>query len=323
MKRSRATRGRLAPTIALLLATLCGTTAHAQAEASGWQWLRSKNRRVEKGNERMAAGDAKGALEHYASAARELPAEGGVHLNRGLALLATGDLPGAREALRLALEPPAPTGVRADAHYDLGVAFYGEADALAGEERHDEAQKLFREAIDAFRQALRLRPRDRSAAWNLELAARRLQEQREKQEKKEQEQEQQEKDQQKQEDAQDPGEQKKDDEAQQEPGEQGEPSSKTGDDEQQAKQDEPSGGEKPNEEKAQSGADDRKPAGAPPDARKPDAAKDRAEAAEGQPALPSDVAHALDALQDSEQNLERVKAQLRARREQRRPEKDW
>jgi len=73
--------------------------------------------------------------------------------------------------------------VRADAYYDLGVAFYKEADAKAGEKDHEEAQKLFREATEAFKHGLRLRPGDRNGAWNYELAARRIREQEEQQKK--------------------------------------------------------------------------------------------------------------------------------------------
>ncbi|MDD9939084.1 MAG: hypothetical protein OXT09_36180, partial [Myxococcales bacterium] len=158
--------------------------------------LRSENSHVERGNEHMAAAEHAAALEAYNSAARELPAEGGVHLDRGLALLATGDLPAAREALSLASHPPASKAVRADAYYNLGLAFYTEADQLAASEDHQGAQQLFREAVDALKRSLRLRPGDPNTAWNYELALRRLREEEQKQQEQEQDQDQQNQDQQ-------------------------------------------------------------------------------------------------------------------------------
>ena len=278
----------------------------ARADEPGWRWLRSKNRHVEHGNEKMAAGDEKAALEHYDAAARELPSEGGVHLNRGLALLGSGDLAGAREAFRQALEPPASAAVRADAHYDLGIDFYRDADALAGKESHDEAQKLFREAADAFRQALRLRPSDRNAAWNLELAARRVREQEEKQKQEEQEQQKNE-----QQDEQQKG---QDEQKQQEP-------------EQQKDQPKPQDQQgKPGEQDKQREQDQKTDATTRQSGQEEPKRSAGREAREGQPApqaLPSDVTQALDALQDSEENLERVKARMRSQRERRTPEKDW
>ena len=174
---------------AFLMASLSFVVA---ARAHAWDPFLVENEHVQAGNERMAANDAAGALTHYDRAARELPNEAGVHLNRGLALLEAGDLDRAREAFLLATEPPAPADVRADAYYDLGLAFYRQADAAAREQNHEEAQRLFREAADAFRQSLRIRPGNDDAGWNLELALRRIREQQEQQRQQEQEQQEQE-----------------------------------------------------------------------------------------------------------------------------------
>src|SRR5690606_20473821 len=103
---------------AFLMASLSFVVA---ARAHAWDPFLVENEHVQAGNERMAANDAAGALTHYDRAARELPNEAGVHLNRGLALLEAGDLDRAREAFLLATEPPAPADVRADAYYDLGL----------------------------------------------------------------------------------------------------------------------------------------------------------------------------------------------------------
>jgi tetratricopeptide (TPR) repeat protein len=143
--------------VARVLLCACAWIVSDSASAQSGLF-RSKNGDVERGNELMSRGDPKGALEAYDRAARALPSEGAVHLNRGLALLSQGNLEAAREALRLATDPPASNEVRADAYYDLGIAFYRHAEAELAEQRPEEAQKAFREASDAFRKALRMRP---------------------------------------------------------------------------------------------------------------------------------------------------------------------
>jgi Ca-activated chloride channel family protein len=286
--------------MALLMAPL--SRAHADAPAPAppaptekWSLLRSKNSNVEDGNQRLLAGDAKGALAAYDRAARELPSEGGVHLNRGLALLRSGDLPKARDALHLGSQPPASADVRADAYYDLGITFYKEADQRAGEQKHDEAQKLFREAAESFKQALRKRPGDRNSAWNYELAARRIREQEEEQKKQEEEQkkqDQQKQDQQKQ-DQQNPDQQKQDQQKQD-----------------QAKNDQQKPEQKPQD---QQGKQD----------QQQQQQQQQADAQQQPPAPRPEVDRALDALQDGEENLERLRAMNRAAAERRKPDKDW
>ncbi|MDH5493084.1 MAG: hypothetical protein OEY14_14110, partial [Myxococcales bacterium] len=166
----------------LSILAILAFTLGAAGSARAWEPLRAANGHVERGNRRMAEEDPAGALEAYDAAARELPSEAGVHLNRGVALLASGDHARAREALLLATEPSAPAELRGAAYYDLGLSFYREGDRLALEEDHQGAQDQFREAADAFRRSLRAAPGNRDAAWNLELALRRIQEQQEQQE---------------------------------------------------------------------------------------------------------------------------------------------
>lgn len=282
--------------------------APGMVRAEAFSWLRSENRNVRDGNAKLAAGDQKAAQSAYDKAARELPAEGGVHLDRGLALLRAGNLPAAREALRLATQPPASTAVRADAYYDLGNTFYKEADARAGEKKHDEAQQLFREAEDAFKHSLRLRPSDPNTAWNHELTARRIREQEEKQKQKEQQdRDKQDKDKDKQQ-----GDPQQDKDKQDKDKQQGDPQQDK--DKQQAQDQQKKDSQqapKPDQKK------DQQQAQAQPD-KQPK--KDEPQQA---PAVRPEVDRALDALQDSEQNLERLRAMNRAARERRKPEKDW
>jgi tetratricopeptide (TPR) repeat protein len=277
----------------LIASAICALTSEARA----WDLLRSRNRAVEQGNAKLKKNDAAGALKDYDRASRELPSNGGVQLDRGLALLSKADLIGARQALLLATEPPAPSEVRANAYYNLGVAFYREAELKAGEKNHAEAQKLFREAVDSFKRSLRLKPANRDAAWNLELAARRINEEQKKEEEKKREEE-------KKPDPQKPDPQK---------GDQQKPSD-------QSKDNEPP--------KDQQKPDPRKPQDQPSKPQQPqpkpgDQAQDKKPAPDEPKALPADAQQALDALQNGEENLERYKARARAARERRAPEKDW
>ena len=258
----------------------------APSHALAWEWFRSENAHVRDGNTALRAGDAAGASAQYDQAARELPREPGVQLNRGLALLAQGEQHGpAREAFLRATEPPAPREMRAAAHYDAGLSFYQEGDAAAGTDDHRAAQESFRQAAEQFRQSLRQVPGNRDAAWNLELALRRLNEEEEEQEQQDQ-QEQQENQDQQQQDQQNQDQQQQDQQNQ---------------DQQQQDQE-----QQPEEQPGQEGE---------PDESEAPGTTERS--------LPADQERVLDALQDNEDNLERARARARGQRERRRPAQDW
>ena len=275
----------------LTIALLC---ISSMAQADSKSWFRSKNDEVSRGNERMAQKDAKGALAAYDEAAKALPNAQGVHLDRGLALMALGEIEKAREALLLATQPPADKSLRASAYYNLGNSFYKTADAAAKQDQHEEAQKLFREAVDAYKQSLRLGPGNANAAWNLQLAARRIAEEEEKQKKEEQDQQNQ--DQQNQ-DQQNQDQQNQDQQNQ---------------DQQNQDQQNPDQ-KQPQQDKSQ----EKQPQPSP-------SQQDQQPQQEQKPApRPSEAERALDALQDSEQNLQQYRARQRAMQERRKPDKDW
>lgn len=289
------------------------------APARAWEPFRSQNSEVLQGNEHLAKGQVPEAIAAYDAAAKRLPNEPGVHLDRGLALLKAGKLPEAREALRLATQGGQDAELRGKAHYNLGLAFLREADQNAQQENHGEAQKLLREAADAFKSSLRASPKNRDAAWNLELARRRLLEQ----EKKQQEKRQQEDEKKKQEE-----EQKEQDEEQKQEGQDGQNDSDSERDPQQGgdagqPQAEPDAGDH-----GQGEPDAEQDAGAPQPPRQPEQDPDPArEPSEGearpQPAMPEHMQKALDALEDGEESLQKHRAATRARQRPRRVEKDW
>jgi hypothetical protein len=105
------------------------------------------------------------AAEHYLELARR--GEGGdtVWFNAGTALLAADQLPQARDVLARAARSVDPE-VRFRAAYNLGLlALRRAATDPSGRETH------LAEARRWYREALLLRPGDRAAKWNLELAA--------------------------------------------------------------------------------------------------------------------------------------------------------
>jgi Flp pilus assembly protein TadD len=317
--------------IVLVLASVSALLAPLRARAELPSWLRTENGHVEDGNALLAKGDAKGALAEYDKAARQLPDDPGVQLNRGLALLKMGELPKAREALVSAGSAAAQPSVRADAYQNLALAFYRDGDALATQNKHGEAQKMFQEAVDAAKRSLRLRPADPSTAWNLELASRRLREEKaKKQAEDEKKQQDEKKDDQKQDqngqgqDSQDPDDQQ--DQQKQDPADpkqdDAQKDQKQNDPQKQAEDEKKKQEEqKKQQEQAQKNAEQQKKDA---EQKKRDAAQGQEPKDEGeQKPIPADVKQALDSLKDSEQNFERVRARQRAMQENRAPEKDW
>jgi Ca-activated chloride channel family protein len=308
-----------------LVAFVTGLTwSHTQRAAAELPpFLRSENHEVRDGNQALQKGDAKGALDAYNRAARQLPEAAGVQLDRGLALLKQGEYGKAREALLAATAPGAPTNLRADAYQDLALSFYREADGLATQNKHEEAQKLFREALDSAKRSLRLRPGDPDTAWNLELSARRIREEDEKKkqddEKKKQDDEKKDQDKDKDKSDSDQQDQKQDSDQKQDQkpddpkdGDKkkpDKPDDKKGQDQQdQAKQDQP---QPPKQDPAK------------PEQKPKDSAEEPGEEKPEQHALPKEAAQALDSLEGGEENFERYRARQRVARERRAPEKDW
>lgn len=317
--------------IACLWLVVCLSTS---ATALAWEPFRSPNANVERGNALMAEGKTEDALEAYSQAARELPDQAGVHLNRGLALSRAGRLEEAKQAFDLATRSKGDRELRADSYYNLGNSFMAEANRLADSEDLKGAQGQLREASDAFKQALRNRPGFRDAAWNLELAKRRMV-QLEEEERKQQESEDQEKDDSQDQDGEEPpedeqqGDEPKDDSKDDAQGDESEGDSK-GD----PQGDEPEQGNEPQDPSQDGDAGSQPPP--EPEPAGPDAGAQQEPPTNDDPAprpsdpgqpdqepLPQHVKQVLDALQDGEDNLQRHEAQRRARQRPRRVEKDW
>jgi Ca-activated chloride channel homolog len=131
----------------------------------GFKLFESRNRDVEQGNAALQAGKPEDALAHYDKAVAKLPAESGVHFDRGAALYALSRFEEAGQEFLRATEGQ-DEGLKAAAFRSLG-------NALARQEKH-------KDAVAAYKRALALRPDDKAAKWNLEIALRKQKEEEEK-----------------------------------------------------------------------------------------------------------------------------------------------
>jgi Ca-activated chloride channel homolog len=152
--------GRMAVLTLLLIALLPGLT--------GFDLLSRPHPDVEEGNRLMAAGKAAEALAAYDRALASRPDDPAIHYDRGAALYQLGKLPEARAEFQRAAEAQGvDPALKADALYNMGNSLL--------------RQEQAKDAIDAYKRTLGLRPDDRRAKWNLELALRRLREQQQQQ----------------------------------------------------------------------------------------------------------------------------------------------
>ena len=133
---------------------------------SAFDPLASRNREVEQGNAAMQAGKADDALKHYDAAVAKLPADAGAHFDRGTALYALSRFDEAGQEFLRATEAKDGT-LKAAAFYNLANAFF--------------KKEKFKEAVEAYKRALALDPRDQRAKWNLEIALRKQKDQEDKQ----------------------------------------------------------------------------------------------------------------------------------------------
>nr|NIP80279.1 tetratricopeptide repeat protein [Gemmatimonadota bacterium]NIQ55266.1 tetratricopeptide repeat protein [Gemmatimonadota bacterium]NIU75467.1 tetratricopeptide repeat protein [Gammaproteobacteria bacterium]NIX45195.1 tetratricopeptide repeat protein [Gemmatimonadota bacterium]NIY09451.1 tetratricopeptide repeat protein [Gemmatimonadota bacterium] len=122
---------------------------------------------VERGNRLYRAGKYEAAVAEYRAVLADGDDTPVLRYNLGTALLRLGRYREAEEHLRAALDAVDPT-TREWVYYNLGQRFLEDARAEDGEA----ATTLYDAAVEAYRQALRLRPGDGDAKWNYELALR-------------------------------------------------------------------------------------------------------------------------------------------------------
>jgi Ca-activated chloride channel family protein len=128
-----------------------------------------------RGNKLYAAEKYPEAAETYSRALKLRPDDPTLQHNRGAALYKAGQLQASEQAFSAAMAD-APQQLQQDLHYNIGNARYRLAN--------------FKGAIEQYKQALRLKPDDGEAKYNLELAQRKLKEQEEQQQQRKDQQEQ-------------------------------------------------------------------------------------------------------------------------------------
>lgn len=127
----------------------------------------------ERGNRLFRAGNYAEAVAEYRDALRDGDDSPTLRYNLGTALLHLGRYDEAQEHLEAALDAVDPE-LRQWAYYNLGQRFLEHA--RTGTDPRA-AMGLYDAAVEAYRQALRLRPDDGDAKWNYELALRERQDQ--------------------------------------------------------------------------------------------------------------------------------------------------
>ena len=131
----------------------------------GFAVLEKRDPEIEAGNAALKAGKPDDALAHYDKAAKKLPADAGVHFDRGAALYALSRFDEAGQEFLRATDAK-DAALKQSAFYNLGNALF--------------KKEKFKEAVGAYTRALGLRPDDKQAKWNLEIALKKQREDEEK-----------------------------------------------------------------------------------------------------------------------------------------------
>jgi Ca-activated chloride channel homolog len=131
----------------------------------GFAVLEKRDSDIEAGNAALKAGKPDDALVQYDKAVKKLPADAGAHFNRGAALYALSRFEEAGQEFLRATDAKEAV-LKESAFYNLGNALF--------------KKDKFKEAVAAYTRALGLRPDDKPAKWNLEIALKKQREDEEK-----------------------------------------------------------------------------------------------------------------------------------------------
>jgi Ca-activated chloride channel family protein len=126
---------------------------------------------LERGNRHYRAGRYAEAVREYEAALRDNVNTPELHYNLGTALLQLGRFQDAQQHLQRALLAPDP-GLRQRTYFNEGYRTL-----IPGRRGGSDADQQLDAAIESYKHALRLDPRDQDAKWNLELALRKKEEQ--------------------------------------------------------------------------------------------------------------------------------------------------
>ncbi|MCP4198063.1 MAG: tetratricopeptide repeat protein [Proteobacteria bacterium] len=252
-------------------------------EAVAFDLFTKQDGEVAEGNEHLAQGKPEQAMASYNKVPGSLQGNHSVNLNRGLALSRMGEekIDEAMQVLQKAADSEAPDRIRARALANLGNAFFKKED--------------YEEAIKRYQQSLMLAPGNKDIAWNLELAMQR---------KKQQEQDQQEQDKQDQQD-QDKQEQDKQDQQDQDKQEQDQQEQ---DQQEQDKQDQQ---DQDKQEQDQQEQDQQEQDKQDQDKQEQDKQDQQEQEQQPEPKTKQEVEQLLDALDKTQENLQKQMAEKR------------
>jgi tetratricopeptide (TPR) repeat protein len=110
------------------------------------------------------------ALQLYEEALQQDPADPKLMMNRGSALHRLDRLEEAEEAYLDALSSKLGRNAQADAHYNLGNTLFRQGERLELDGNAAAARGKYTQALENYINTLKLRPEDRDAKWNLQLA---------------------------------------------------------------------------------------------------------------------------------------------------------
>jgi hypothetical protein len=137
------------------------------ASLSSADQLYSKNK---KANDLYKKGDFQEALKLYDGLSVESPNEPKVTMNKGSALFRLKDLAKAEESYNAAASQCKDKKTLADLYYNLGNIQFKQGEELAGQGKQ-EAMEKFKGALENYIKSLDIKPGDKDAKWNLQLAS--------------------------------------------------------------------------------------------------------------------------------------------------------
>ena len=151
--------------VCLYLCALCAAcTMPAFADE-----LYSKNK---KANSLYQSKNYDGALKSYDNLILEFPAEQKLKMNKGSSLYRLGDFDKAEEAYGQAKEIKDQKALAA-LYYNLGNAQFMEGERL-GAQNGQQAMEKYKAALENYIKSLDVRPSDRDAKWNVQLAQKKI-----------------------------------------------------------------------------------------------------------------------------------------------------
>jgi Ca-activated chloride channel homolog len=122
-----------------------------------------------KANQLYKKGEYNEALKMYEDLAVESPSEPKIKMNKGSALFQMDSLDKAEESYNGAATGLKDKKALADLYYNLGNAQYMQGEKLAAQQNQGASEK-YKAALENYIKSLDLRPHDRDAKWNLQLA---------------------------------------------------------------------------------------------------------------------------------------------------------